>query len=79
MFSNRRGTKPTFTPLVPPDELDLREEGGTRRVVADSDLQPDATWGPYPGTIRSEAGASGEEESEVGGTSTDKAGVRGQS
>ncbi|XP_068169144.1 zinc finger protein ZFPM1 isoform X2 [Antennarius striatus] len=40
-----------------PDELDFGEEGSDSRVVASRDLHPDATWGPYPGTIHPEDSA----------------------
>ncbi|XP_053742076.1 zinc finger protein ZFPM1 isoform X1 [Synchiropus splendidus] len=40
-----------------PDDLQLTEDdAGSSRVVARRDLHTDTTWGPYPGTIRSEVG-----------------------
>lgn len=53
------------SPVVPADDLELREEGGDSRVVAGRDLRPDTTWGPYPGILQSE-GRTADQKSEVG-------------
>ncbi|XP_049928346.1 zinc finger protein ZFPM1 [Epinephelus moara] len=46
-----------------PDDLELSEEGSDSRVVAGRDLQPDTTWGPYPGILQSE-GSTDDQETE---------------
>lgn len=63
-----------MTPPLSADQLDLRGDGDERRVEATGDLQPGTRWGPYPGTVQSEARAAEEEGPEVGSSS----GVRGQ-
>ncbi|XP_019733732.1 zinc finger protein ZFPM1 [Hippocampus comes] len=40
-----------------PDELDFNEEGNGRKVVARRDLHADTVWGPYPGSLQSDASA----------------------
>ncbi|KAL7402243.1 hypothetical protein ABVT39_011833 [Epinephelus coioides] len=46
-----------------PDDLELSEEDSDSRVVAGRDLQPDTTWGPYPGILQSE-GSTDDQETE---------------
>ncbi|XP_034541737.1 zinc finger protein ZFPM1 isoform X2 [Notolabrus celidotus] len=48
-----------------PDELELCEEGGDSSVVASRDIQPDITWGPYPGIVQSDSSTEGQETEDL--------------